>query len=46
MVSERPVDTVAQADVAAWFDATYRKKGLRYLRPRRAYPMTGALRQR
>ncbi|MBL8728221.1 MAG: class I SAM-dependent methyltransferase [Planctomycetes bacterium] len=30
---------VSQADVAAWFDATYRKKGLRYLRPRRAYPI-------
>lgn len=28
---------VSQADVAAWFDATYRKKGLGYLRPRRAY---------
>jgi SAM-dependent methyltransferase len=31
---DRPV---SQAEVAAWFDATYRKKGLRYLRPRRAY---------
>lgn len=30
---------VKQADVAAWFDATYRRKGLRYLRPRRAYPI-------
>lgn len=30
---------VAQEDVAAWFDATYRKKGLRYLRPPRAYPI-------
>lgn len=30
---------VDQADVAAWFDATYRRKGLRYLRPRRAYPI-------
>ncbi len=30
---------VSQADVAAWFDATYRQKGLRYLRPRRAYPI-------
>lgn len=29
----------SQADVAAWFDATYREKGLRYLRPRRAYPI-------
>jgi len=29
----------SQADVAAWFDATYRAKGLRYLRPRRAYPI-------
>lgn len=29
----------SQTDVAAWFDATYRKKGLRYLRPRRAYPI-------
>ena len=28
-----------QTDVAAWFDATYRRKGLRYLRPRRAYPI-------
>lgn len=31
--------TTSQADVAAWFDATYRTKGLRYLRPRRAYPI-------
>jgi len=30
---------VAQDEVAAWFDATYRKKGLRYLRPPRAYPV-------
>lgn len=30
---------VAQADVAAWFDATYREKGLAYLRPPRAYPI-------
>ncbi len=30
---------VSQAEVAAWFDATYRKKGLRYLRPPRAYPI-------
>lgn len=30
---------VSQADVAAWFDATYRDKGLGYLRPRRAYPI-------
>lgn len=28
---------VSQQDVAAWFDATYRKQGLRYLRPPRAY---------
>lgn len=28
---------VEQDEVAAWFDATYRKKGLRYLRPPRAY---------
>jgi SAM-dependent methyltransferase len=32
-------DGTRQADVAAWFDATYRQKGLRYLRPRRAYPI-------
>lgn len=30
---------VAQAEVAAWFDATYRRQGLRYLRPARAYPI-------
>lgn len=30
---------VAQDEVAAWFDATYRQKGLRYLRPPRAYPI-------
>lgn len=30
---------VSQAEVAAWFDATYRRKGLRYLRPPRAYPI-------
>lgn len=30
---------VHQADVAAWFDETYRKLGLRYLRPLRAYPV-------
>ncbi len=30
---------VDQADVAAWFDATYRDKGFRYLRPARAYPI-------
>lgn len=30
---------VPQDDVAAWFDATYRQKGLRYLRPARAYPI-------
>jgi len=35
-VVEHPV---SQSDVAAWFDATYRKKGLRYLRPARAYPI-------
>lgn len=30
-------DAPAQRGVAAWFDATYRRKGLRYLRPERAY---------
>ena len=30
---------VSQGDVAAWFDATYRQKGLHYLRPPRAYPI-------
>jgi SAM-dependent methyltransferase len=30
---------VSQSQVAAWFDATYQKKGLKYLRPRRAYPI-------
>ena len=30
---------VSQEAVAAWFDATYRDKGLGYLRPRRAYPI-------
>ncbi|MCU0865772.1 MAG: class I SAM-dependent methyltransferase [Planctomycetes bacterium] len=30
---------VSQAEIAAWFDATYRRKGLRYLRPPRAYPI-------
>lgn len=30
---------VPQAEVAAWFDATYRRKGLRYLRSARAYPI-------
>jgi SAM-dependent methyltransferase len=30
---------VPQHDVAAWFDATYRLKGLKYLRPARAYPI-------
>ncbi|MBL8751009.1 MAG: methyltransferase domain-containing protein [Planctomycetes bacterium] len=37
----RPMDdrVTSQAEVAAWFDATYREKGLRYLRPRRAYPI-------
>jgi SAM-dependent methyltransferase len=30
---------VSQTEVAAWFDATYRSKGLRYLRPPRAYPI-------
>jgi len=34
-----PAPPVAQDDVAAWFDATYRKKGLSYLRPPRAYPI-------
>src|SRR5262245_32829418 len=30
---------VSQTGIAAWFDATYRTKGLRYLRPLRAYPI-------
>lgn len=30
---------VPQDDVAAWFDATYRRRGLAYLRPARAYPI-------
>jgi SAM-dependent methyltransferase len=30
---------VPQDDIASWFDATYRQKGLRYLRPPRAYPI-------
>lgn len=30
---------VSQAEVTAWFDATYRQRGLRYLRPARAYPI-------
>ena len=30
---------VPQDEVAAWFDATYRRLGLRYLRPPRAYPI-------
>jgi protein-S-isoprenylcysteine O-methyltransferase Ste14 len=30
---------VAQTGIAAWFDATYRTKGLRYLRPPRSYPI-------
>ena len=30
---------VSQSEVAAWFDATYRKKGLKYLRPPRSYPI-------
>jgi SAM-dependent methyltransferase len=30
---------VSQDAVVAWFDATYRQKGLRYLRPPRAYPI-------
>lgn len=30
---------VSQAEVAAWFDATYRDRGLGYLRPARAYPI-------
>lgn len=30
---------VGQHEVAAWFDATYRQKGLGYLRPLRAYPV-------
>ncbi|MEO6597904.1 MAG: class I SAM-dependent methyltransferase [Planctomycetota bacterium] len=33
------VPPVSQADVAAWFDATYRRLGLRYLRPKHAYPI-------
>lgn len=31
--------SVAQSEVAAWFDETYRRLGLRYLRPPRAYPI-------
>ncbi|MFK7739337.1 MAG: class I SAM-dependent methyltransferase [Planctomycetota bacterium] len=31
--------SVPQQEVAAWFDETYRRKGLRYLRPPRAYPV-------
>jgi SAM-dependent methyltransferase len=40
-VTLRPMTApeVAQNDVAAWFDATYRRLGLRYLRPPRAYPV-------
>lgn len=34
-----PAPPVAQVDVAAWFDATYRRLGLRYLRAPRAYPI-------
>jgi SAM-dependent methyltransferase len=34
-----PTPHVEQGDVATWFDATYRKKGLSYLRPPRAYPI-------
>ncbi|HEU4419670.1 MAG TPA: methyltransferase domain-containing protein [Planctomycetota bacterium] len=34
-----PAASVSQTDVAAWFDATYRTKGLRYLRPPRSYPI-------
>lgn len=30
---------VSQSEVAAWFDATYRTKGLKYLRPPRSYPI-------
>lgn len=31
--------TDSQAGIAAWFDDTYRRRGLRYLRPPRAYPI-------
>ena len=34
-----PAPPVAQSDVASWFDETYRRLGLRYLRPPRAYPI-------
>ena len=34
-----PAPFVAQDAVAAWFDRTYRAKGLGYLRPARAYPI-------
>lgn len=30
---------VSQDEVAAWFDATYSREGLAYLRPQRAYPI-------
>lgn len=30
---------VGQDEIAAWFDATYARKGFRYLRPARAYPI-------
>ena len=33
------VPPVAQDEVAAWFDNTYQQKGVRYLRPPRAYPI-------
>ena len=36
-VSERWTDS--QSGIAAWFDETYRRRGLRYLRPPRAYPI-------
>lgn len=32
-----------QREIAAWFDATYREKGLRYLRPAEAYDVFPAL---
>lgn len=34
-----PAPPVSQDAVVAWFDATYRAKGMRYLRPPRAYPI-------
>jgi ubiquinone/menaquinone biosynthesis C-methylase UbiE len=36
-VTQEPV--VGQEQIAAWFDRTYRERGLRYLRPQRSYPI-------